>query len=190
MNRSKFFLEQAQKLGNQVWYGTNWKLEFLRILKKENIKKLAYSPISFPFFSPSLENELKKELGKDPKKTTKFFGYQKSQKNSEDQKPKDQKKELLTCEASFILSDSAIAKTGSLVLTSKEGRLLSLVPGIQILLISENQIVDTLSDWFKKQNTLASQVVLVSGPSRTADIEFQVTLGVHGPKKSYILLTD
>jgi L-lactate utilization protein LutC len=88
---------------------------------------------------------------------------------------------------------AAIAETGSLLITSGRGRPLtaSLLPEIHIAIIRSSQIVGSLEAVFR-QNSVpdASAAVLISGPSRTADIEMTLTIGVHGPKELIVLLVD
>ncbi len=80
----------------------------------------------------------------------------------------------------------AIAETGTLVLTSGKGRPLStsLLPEIHVVILRASQIVWSLEEALQtKEVREASAVVLVSGPSRTADIEMTLTIGVHGPRE-------
>ncbi len=86
---------------------------------------------------------------------------------------------------------AGIADTGSLVLVSGEGRPLaaSLLPEIHIAILRVSDIVPTLSDVMSRQEIrTASTVVIITGPSRTADIEMTLTIGVHGPKELYVFL--
>lgn len=85
---------------------------------------------------------------------------------------------------------AGIAETGTLVLTSKPGQPMtaSLLPEIHIAVLQENQIYDSLVDLFKEKNTARQEIldapstILITGPSRTADIEMTLTIGVHGPR--------
>lgn len=90
-----------------------------------------------------------------------------------------------------------IALTGSLVVDSRRagGRLASLLPRVHLALLSAERIVPTpgdvlrkMDDWFPRG--LPSNVVLISGPSRSADIELEITEGVHGPERLLIALID
>ncbi|MBF0264178.1 MAG: lactate utilization protein [Gammaproteobacteria bacterium] len=89
----------------------------------------------------------------------------------------------------------AIAKTGSLILwpDAAEPRLLSLVPPVHIALLDANTIFDTFEqaieelEWAK--NT-PSNALLISGPSKTADIEQTLAYGIHGPKELIVLIID
>lgn len=85
---------------------------------------------------------------------------------------------------------AGIAETGSLVLLAGPGQPLtaSLLPEIHIAILWEKDIVDRLSQVFTGEEVRkAPAAVIVSGPSRTADIEMALTIGVHGPGELHVL---
>jgi len=90
----------------------------------------------------------------------------------------------------------ALADTGSLVLLSGTGRslLASLLPRLHVAVVPASKILPSLAAWMQeggaRRITSASQAVLVTGPSRTADIEMTLTVGVHGPARLVILLVE
>jgi L-lactate dehydrogenase complex protein LldG len=90
----------------------------------------------------------------------------------------------------------AIAETGTLVLTSGPDTpaSVSLLPETHIAVVSQTLIVPAMEDVWERlraTGTMPRAVNLVSGPSRTADIEQTVTLGAHGPARVHIIvLTD
>ena len=77
-----------------------------------------------------------------------------------------------------------VAETGSLVIDDHDTgeRLWSLVPPVHIALIIRPRVFHTLDELFSDPLP-GDGICLVSGPSRTADIEKQVVLGMHGPKR-------
>jgi len=101
---------------------------------------------------------------------------------------------------------AAIAETGSLVLwpTPAEPRLLSLVPPIHCVLLRRAQVVSTLHElmndeaWSGEQadskargsgaSGMPTNALLISGPSKSADIEQTLAFGVHGPAQLLVLL--
>ena len=90
-------------------------------------------------------------------------------------------------------ASAAIAETGSLLLLGGPGRPLtaSLLPEIHIALLSEKDIYKQLSQILHMEDVKrASAAVLVSGPSRTADIEMTLTIGVHGPGELHVICMD
>ncbi|NVN99116.1 MAG: lactate utilization protein [Geobacteraceae bacterium] len=87
----------------------------------------------------------------------------------------------------------ALADTGSLVADQKavEQRLASTLPSIHIALIGSEKILPGKIDLFTRIDPRASRyIAFITGPSRTADIERVLTIGVHGPKRLIILFVD
>lgn len=79
---------------------------------------------------------------------------------------------------------AGIAETGSLLLVSGSGRALShsLLPEIHLAILHARDIQASLPEVLNKPDITESQsALLISGPSRTADIEMTLTIGVHGP---------
>lgn len=90
-------------------------------------------------------------------------------------------------------ADAALAESGSLVLTHGEGRprMASLAPGVHIALLEADAIHRTLALWAHKNPESAvetTNLVFVTGPSKTGDIEQQLNLGVHGPRHVHIVM--
>lgn len=96
-------------------------------------------------------------------------------------------------DAAVTTTLGAIAETGTLVLwpTPDEPRLMSLLPPIHVALVHADTVVDNFAGliaqagWAKAMPTNA---VLISGPSKTADIEQTLAYGVHGPKELIVLV--
>ncbi len=89
--------------------------------------------------------------------------------------------------------DWGIAATGTLVqdATAVEQRLVSTLPPIHIALLETGCIVPDLPALFEKTGPARSGYLsLITGPSRTADIERVLTIGVHGPERLIILCVD
>jgi L-lactate dehydrogenase complex protein LldG len=95
-------------------------------------------------------------------------------------------------------ADVAVAESGSMLLLSDagRGRMASLLPPMHIALIPAERIVQTLPDAFALLKSEygdqllrdRSNLAIISGPSRTADIELSLTLGVHGPKEVHVIV--
>jgi L-lactate dehydrogenase complex protein LldG len=86
-------------------------------------------------------------------------------------------------------SEAGIADTGTLVLPSGKGKpqFVSLTPEIHIAILNAKDIYRDLSQGLQLPViTESSTISLISGPSRTADIEMTLTLGVHGPRKVHV----
>jgi len=94
--------------------------------------------------------------------------------------------------------DLAVAETGTLVQdsTAPEQRLVSTLPPVHVALVQTGRLVHYLSDAIDLFNTnkdtssLPGYISFISGPSRTADIERVLTIGVHGPEKLYVIFVD
>ena len=86
---------------------------------------------------------------------------------------------------------TAVAETGSIHLVSggTRRRLASLAVPCHIAILQADQILPDLLDWTAQDQTdRAAGQVLVSGPSKTADIELQLVIGVHGPKEEHLIV--
>ncbi|UTM59641.1 lactate utilization protein [Photobacterium sp. CCB-ST2H9] len=88
---------------------------------------------------------------------------------------------------------AAIAETGTLVLwpDRKEPRTLSLVPPCHIALVNASQLTDNFTALMHQQQWhqgLPTNVVLISGPSKTADIQQTLAYGAHGPSRLMVLI--
>lgn len=86
-----------------------------------------------------------------------------------------------------------IAETGSLILwpDSAEPRLLSLAPPVHVALLDAGSIYNTFADAMQEQHwagQMPSNALLISGPSKTADIEQTLAYGIHGPKQLIVLI--
>ena len=84
-----------------------------------------------------------------------------------------------------------IAETGSVVIAASPGepRTRSLLPDVHISLLSADHIVAGLQDLFARVgDSLPSALAIVSGPSRSTDIEQRLTVGVHGPGRVCVVI--
>ncbi|MBS1713310.1 MAG: lactate utilization protein [Armatimonadetes bacterium] len=81
----------------------------------------------------------------------------------------------------------AVAESGSLLVTGGR-RLGSLAPPVHVATVPRAAIVGTLDEAIERTGHQTS--VLVTGPSRTADIEGVLVRGVHGPREVFVLVTD
>ena len=106
------------------------------------------------------------------------------------------KKELFeNTDAGLTSTRGGIAETGTLIVwpDANEPRLMSLVPPIHFALLDADQLHDTLFDAMQAQRWsegMPTNALLVSGPSKTADIQVTLAYGAHGPKELVVLLLD
>jgi L-lactate dehydrogenase complex protein LldG len=104
---------------------------------------------------------------------------------------------LATCDASITTCESLIARTGSIVLSSAEqsGRTVSIYAPVHICIAYTSQLVYDIKEGLQLLKTkyganLPSLITFATGPSRTADIEKTLVVGVHGPKEVFCFLVD
>ena len=105
--------------------------------------------------------------------------------------------DLAACDASITTCELLIARTGSVLLSnaSKSGRTASVYAPVHICIAYSNQLVYDIKDGLqilreKYKNNLPSLISLATGPSRTADIEKTLVVGVHGPKEVFCFLVE
>jgi len=91
-------------------------------------------------------------------------------------------------------AQAAIAETGTLVLDSacERHRLVSLVPPVHIAIVNASSIVETLGDALTllQKKEISPAITFITGPSRTADIELTLAIGVHGPQQLYVIVDE
>jgi len=105
--------------------------------------------------------------------------------------PNGDGRRLAECDLGITVADAAIPETGTVLLRTTQGQpdLLSLLPRVHLALVMPGTFLADIHQAF----ALAKgdrHFVLVSGSSRTADIEKVLTLGVHGPKSFHVWICD
>jgi len=105
--------------------------------------------------------------------------------------PQADLREVAECDLGVTGVDAALPETGTLLLRSspEKPRVVSLLPRVHLAILRPGALRPDLHQAFAEV-TEDGYVVLVTGPSRTADIELTLTLGVHGPKSLYVWLLD
>jgi L-lactate dehydrogenase complex protein LldG len=107
--------------------------------------------------------------------------------------------DYLAAGAGLVLANYGVSSTGTLVHLDRdeEEKIVWTLPPICLCLLDKHRIVRNLEDLaeifsrhLSRPASAAPQVSLVTGPSRTADIECQLSLGVHGPRRVIILLYE
>ena len=100
--------------------------------------------------------------------------------------------DIFEYDVGITTAQAAIAETGTLVLDSacEKHRLVSLVPPVHIAIINASAIVETLGDALTllQEKEISPAITFITGPSRTADIELTLTIGVHGPRELYVIV--
>jgi len=104
-------------------------------------------------------------------------------------------REVFDFEVGITNAQAAIAETGTLVLDSscERNRLVSVVPPVHIAIVAASRIYATLADvlaMLQSAPEVSPAITFITGPSRTADIELTLTIGVHGPKELYVIIDE
>lgn len=105
------------------------------------------------------------------------------------------KKIANTAKVGLTWADYGVAYTGTVALFAQphQGRSVSLLPDTHIAVLKSSQIVPTMSSVIQKiqsLNEMPSCINFITGPSRSADIEMDLSIGVHGPYRIWVIVID
>jgi L-lactate dehydrogenase complex protein LldG len=110
---------------------------------------------------------------------------------------KSHEDDFLAARAGLTTCEYLIARLGSIMISSKQaaGRRLVVYPDFHFVYATTDQLVPDLQEALtgikeRYGNTLPSMISVISGPSRTADIEKTLVMGAHGPKELYVFLVE
>ena len=105
--------------------------------------------------------------------------------------PNADKHEMALCDLGITEADYLLPETGTLVLHSSalKPRGVSLLPRIHLAIVRPEMLRADMHQVFAEAKE-SHYLVFITGPSRTADIELTVTLGVHGPRNLYVWMID
>ena len=105
--------------------------------------------------------------------------------------------DLVNADAAVTSCEALVARTGSIILSSAQtsGRATSVYAAIHICIAYTDQLVYDVKDGLqlikeRYAGKIPSLVTFATGPSRTADIEKTLVVGVHGPKEVYVFLVE
>ncbi|HEX6431282.1 MAG TPA: LUD domain-containing protein [Niastella sp.] len=105
--------------------------------------------------------------------------------------------DLPTCDTAITSCEWLVARTGSIVMSTAQesGRTVSVYAPVHICVAYTSQLVYDVKDALLKarekySGNFPSLITFATGPSRTADIEKTLVVGVHGPKEVYVFLVD
>jgi L-lactate dehydrogenase complex protein LldG len=174
-------LMQAVRSEVHVVRRHDWVEKLKAILKQKEVKTLLYAPETD--IGKTLENARREESNSLPE----LIAYQQEIENCKD--------DIFKIDAGITSTLGAVAETGAIIVwpTEKEPRLMSLVPPIHIAVLDADTIFNTFCEAIQTQNwpeKMPSNVLLISGPSKTADIELVLAFGVHGPKELVVLIVE
>lgn len=107
------------------------------------------------------------------------------------------KNDLAACDVSITGCEYLVARTGSIVMSTAQpsGRSVSVYAPVHICIAYTSQLVYDVKDALlaakeKYRENIPSLITFATGPSRTADIEKTLVVGVHGPKEVYVFLVE
>lgn len=174
-------LMEAVRTEIHVVEATNWIESLKGILRKREIKTLLYAPDTA--IGDALTKQWSAEDGSD--RLPELVIYEGDIEEFKDR--------LFQIDAAITSTQGGIAETGAIILwpDRKEPRLMSLVPPIHIAVLAAEKIYTTFSEAIETENwpdKMPTNVVLISGPSKTADIELTLAFGVHGPKELIVFI--
>jgi L-lactate dehydrogenase complex protein LldG len=174
-------LMEAMRTEVHVTDAQNWIHQLAAILRQRELKSLVYPPQTA--LGDTLENHWKNERDNLPQ----LVPYETD--------IEDFKDRLFTIDAGITSTAGAIADPGALILwpSEKEPRLMSLVPSIHIAVLEADNIFSSFLEAMRTEKwstKMPTNVVLISGPSKTADIEMTLAFGVHGPRELIVLIVE
>lgn len=104
------------------------------------------------------------------------------------------KHRLMTADLGITGADFGLAESGTVVVRTgkSEGRLVSLVPPVHMAILTADRLLPDVAALIPhlQHPPSSSGVIFITGPSRTADIELTLTVGVHGPRELHVLLLE
>ncbi|BFR48515.1 lactate utilization protein [Nitratidesulfovibrio sp. HK-II] len=156
-----------------------WPAKLLEVLKTREAKTLTYGHDAW--FGGTLRSKIK------GKGLPKLVPYGENVEAFRD--------ELFGIDVGITSTLGGIAENGTLIVwpTPQEPRLLSLVPTVHVALLKADTIYSTLAEAMREMRWaegMPTNALLISGPSKTADIEMTLAFGVHGPKELIVLVLE
>jgi L-lactate dehydrogenase complex protein LldG len=172
-------LMEAVKSEVHVVSKKDWPAVVKSVLRQRKLKTLLYAPETV--LGPELETAWQNDSEGLPELVV-YEGEIESFKET-----------LFQTDAAITTTVGAIAETGAVVLwpDSTEPRLMSLVPPVHIAVVESATIYNSFCEIIQAQSwpeKMPTNVILISGPSKTADIEMTLAFGVHGPKELIVFI--
>lgn len=174
-------LMEAVRTEVHVVRAENWIELLIEIIKNKQFRELLYAPGTD--IGMMLEERWKDNMNNLPE----LVPYDL---NTEQFKP-----HLFDVGASITFTAGAIADSGAIILwpDENEPRSMSLIPPVHIAVLAAEKIYNSLSEVIHKEGwstKMPTNAVLISGPSKTADIELTLAYGVHGPKELILMIIE
>ena len=122
-----------------------------------------------------------------------IVGRSKSDSSLGDKSPNEMRQFAAAADVGLSVATAALAETGTVVVATNSytSRLTGLLPPIHVVLAPATHLSTDIFTWTAlRPDILPSSVTLISGPSKTADIEQTMAVGVHGPGRFVVILYD
>ena len=174
-------LMEAMRTEVHITAAADWPNKLAEVLKTRGVKTLLYGPRTE--IGAALQQR-RQQAGNDLPELVPF-----------DREVEHLKETVFSVDAGITSTFGAIAELGALILwsSSEEPRQISLVPPIHVSVLLADNIYDTFLEVMQKKNWaggMPTNAFLISGPSKTADIELTLAFGVHGPKELIVLVVE
>ncbi|MEL1136505.1 lactate utilization protein B [Desulfitobacterium sp. THU1] len=179
--------EYLEEEGNQVWETDLG--EFILQLKKDRPMHILSPAIHVPrekvaeIFTEFFGKEIEPDIAKEVAVVRDFM-----------------REKYFTADVGISSANVVAADTGAFVIIENEGnvRLCTAAPPVHLLIVGTEKLVPTFQEamkvaevtWRYAQYGVPSYVNIVTGPSKTGDIEKVTTYGAHGPKEFYVIFVD
>jgi len=159
----------------------SWLDKFKQLARERKWKRLLYGP------SSPVGVEIEKRWSSAEEGLPELVAYNEPVESFRDA--------LFEIDAGITGTRGAVADTGAVVLwpTREEPRLLSLVPPVHVAVVDADKIHNSLAEMMATEHWaggMPTNALLISGPSKTADIEFTLVFGVHGPKEMVLFIRE
>ncbi len=160
---------------------TEWLLPLKELLRSRKFQTLLYAP------STPIGDALEEAWRQDAAGLPELVAYT--------EEIESFKERLFSVDAAITAAAGAVADTGALILqpSAAEPRTMSLVPPVHIAILNAKDIFPSLGDAMREgcwAEALPTNLLLISGPSKTADIELILAFGVHGPKELIVFVLE
>jgi L-lactate dehydrogenase complex protein LldG len=174
-------LMEAMRTEIHVTDAAHWLDKLEDVLRARKVKTLLFAPGS--------------EIGSSLQQHFRTPGDGRPELIAYDRETEQLKETVFNVDAGITATYGAIAEIGALILWSsaEEPRQISLVPPIHVSVLKADNIYNSFVEVMQKENwagNMPTNAFLVSGPSKTADIELTLAFGVHGPKELIVLIVD
>ncbi|WP_290918349.1 lactate utilization protein [Halodesulfovibrio sp.] len=175
------FMERMGAVRTEVYRtkGTEWVAELQKLVEERGQKTLLHAPST-----PTGKVLAEKWKKKSP---CKLVTWKDSIEEFKD--------DLFACDGAVTGCIGGIAESAAVILwpTEEEPRLMSIVPPLHVVVVEADKIYTSFQDAIKKlkwNTSMPTNALLISGPSKTADIELILQFGVHGPTDLVVFITE